>query len=157
MHGWGGYVPGTDHRDHARCARRDNDRAHGQLGLAHQERASLRADPGLWRTFGLSLAFCGLFFVSWIAQGIAEWGSYRAEQVAHGEQATLGGYTVEFGQSTLENWQSEFLQLFSFVVLSALLIHRNSAESKDSDERMEEKIDKIAKRLDELDRIDTTH
>ena len=76
---------------------------------------------------------------------------------AHGEQATLGGYTVEFGQSTLENWQSEFLQLFSFVVLSALLIHRNSAESKDSDERMEEKIDKIAKRLDELDRIDTTH
>ena len=113
--------------------------------------------PGLWRTFGLSLAFCGLFFVSWIAQGIAEWGSYRAEQLAHGEQATLGGYTVEFGQSTLENWQSEFLQLFSFVVLSALLIHRNSAESKDSDERMEEKIDKIAKRLDELDRIDTTH
>ena len=77
--------------------------------------------PGLWRTFGLSLAFCGLFLVSWIAQGIAEWGSYRAEQVAHGERATLSGYTVEFGQSTLENWQSEFLQLFSFVVLSALL------------------------------------
>ena len=113
--------------------------------------------PGLWRTFGLSLAFCGLFLVSWIAQGIAEWGSYRAEQLAHGEQATLGGYTVEFGQSTLENWQSEFLQLFSFVVLSALLIHRDSAESKDSDQRMEEKIDKIAKRLDELDRINTTH
>jgi hypothetical protein len=106
---------------------------------------------GLWRTFGLSLAFCGLFFVSWLAQGIAEWGSYRAEQRAHGEQATLSGYTVEFGQSTLENWQSEFLQLFSFVVLSALLIHRGSAESKDSDERMEEKIDKIAKRLDELE------
>ena len=113
--------------------------------------------PGLWRTFGLSLAFCGLFLVSWIAQGIAEWGSYRAEQLAHGEQATLSGYTVEFGQSTLENWQSEFLQLFSFVVLSALLIHRDSAESKDSDERMEEKIDKIAKRLDELDPINATH
>ena len=116
-------------------------------------RAVRRSGPtgGLWRTFGLSLAFCGLFFVSWLAQGIAEWGSYRAEQRAHGEQATLSGYTVEFGQSTLENWQSEFLQLFSFVVLSALLIHRDSAESKDSDERMEEKIDKIAKRLDELD------
>ena len=113
--------------------------------------------PGLWRTFGLSLAFCGLFLVSWIAQGIAEWGSYRAEQVAHGDRATLSGFTVEFGQSTLENWQSEFLQLFSFVVLSALLIHRDSAESKDSDERMEEKIDKIAKRLDELDQIKVAH
>jgi branched-subunit amino acid ABC-type transport system permease component len=113
--------------------------------------------PGLWRTFGLSLAFCGLFFISWLAQGVAEWGSYRAEQQAHSAQATLSGYIVEFGQSTLENWQSEFLQLFSFVVFSALLIHRDSAESKDSDERMEEKIDKIAKRLDELDPIDATH
>jgi len=53
-------------------------------------------------------------------------------------------------QSTLENWQSEFLQLFSFVVLSALLIHRWSGESKDSADRMEQKIDGIAKRLDEL-------
>ena len=113
--------------------------------------------PGLWRTFGLSLAFCGLFLMSWLAQGIAEWGSYRAEQHAHGAQATVSGYVVEFGQSTLENWQSEFLQLFAFVVFSALLIHRDSAESKDSDERMEEKIDKIAKRLDELDRINSTH
>jgi hypothetical protein len=57
---------------------------------------------------------------------------------------------IEFGQSTLENWQSEFLQLFSFVVLSALLIHRGSGESKDSADRMEQKIDEIAKRLDEL-------
>ena len=113
--------------------------------------------PGLWRTFGLSLAFCGLFFLTWLAQGIAEWGSYRAEQRDHGADATLSGYVVEFGQSTLENWQSEFLQLFSFVVLSALLIHRDSAESKDSDERMEEKIDKIAKRLDELDAANITH
>jgi hypothetical protein len=59
-------------------------------------------------------------------------------------------FVVEFGQSTLENWQPEFLQLFSFVVLSALLIHRESGESKDSDDRVEQKIDGIARRLDEL-------
>jgi hypothetical protein len=57
---------------------------------------------------------------------------------------------MQFGRSTFENWQSEFLQLFSFVVLSALLIHRGSAESKDSDERLEEKIDDIVRRLDEI-------
>jgi Domain of unknown function (DUF6766) len=62
----------------------------------------------------------------------------------------FGDFVIEFGQSTLENWQSEFLQLFSFVVLSALLIHRGSGESKDSADRMEQKIDGIAKRLDEL-------
>lgn len=104
----------------------------------------------VWRNFGLSLAFCALFLVSWAAQGVAEWGSFRADQIAHGEPVALGDFVVEFGQSTLENWQSEFLQLFSFVVLSALLIHRGSGESKDSDDRMEQKIDEIAKRLDEL-------
>jgi hypothetical protein len=62
----------------------------------------------------------------------------------------FGDFVIEFGQSTLENWQSEFLQLFSFVVLSAVLIHRGSGESKDGADRMEKKIDEIAKRLDEL-------
>jgi hypothetical protein len=45
---------------------------------------------------------------------------------------------VEFGQWTLENWQSEFLQLFSFVVVSAVLIHHGSSESKDGTERIEQ-------------------
>jgi hypothetical protein len=63
----------------------------------------------------------------------------------------VSDYLVQFGQSTLENWQSEFLQLFSFVVLSAMLIHRGSAESKDSDDRLEVKVDDILKRLDALE------
>jgi hypothetical protein len=104
-----------------------------------------------WANFGLSIAFASLFLISWAAQAVAEWGVYAQEQRAHGEPTVIGDYLVQFGQSTFENWQSEFLQLFSFVVLSALLIHRGSAESKDSDDRMEKKIDDIAKRLDELD------
>lgn len=35
--------------------------------------------------------------------------------------------------STFENWKSEFLQLFTMVVLVSFLIHRGSQESKDSD------------------------
>jgi len=114
------------------------------------ERRSARV-KNVWSNFGLSIAFCGLFFISWLAQGIAEWGTFREQQRQHGEPAVLSDYMVEFGQSTLENWQSEFLQLFSFVVLSAILIHRGSAESKDSDDRMEEALKRIEKRLDELD------
>jgi hypothetical protein len=105
----------------------------------------------VWSSFGLSIAFCGLFLVSWAAQAIAEWGTYRSEQVAHGEPVTIEGFMIEFGQSTLENWQSEFLQLFSFVVFSAVLIHKGSAESKDSDDRMEETLRRIERRLDALD------
>lgn len=59
-----------------------------------------------------------------------------------------GGDLDEFSRSTLENWQSEFLQLFSFVVLSAIFIHHGSAESKDSDDRIENTLRRIEQRLD---------
>jgi hypothetical protein len=39
-----------------------------------------------------------------------------------------------------ENWQSEFLQLLTFVVLTTFLIHRNSHESRDSDDEMQKVI-----------------
>jgi SNF2 family DNA or RNA helicase len=55
---------------------------------------------------------------------------------------------VEFGQATLENWPSEFLQLFAFVVLAAVFVHHGSAESRDSEDRMEQKIDRIVKKVD---------
>jgi hypothetical protein len=101
-----------------------------------------------WANFGLSIAFCVLFFVSWAAQALVQWGVYRDQQEQHGEAPTVSGYVIEFGQATLENWQSEFLQLFSFVVLSALLIHKGSAESKDSDDEILATVKRIEKRLD---------
>ena len=58
--------------------------------------------------------------------------------------------SAEFGQSTLENWQSEFLQLFSFVVLAALYIHKGSAESKDGDEKLEASLRRIEEHLGTL-------
>ena len=102
----------------------------------------------IWKNFGLSIAFCILFFASWFAQGITEWQRYVDEQHDHGQPVQIEGFVTEFSQSTLENWQSEFLQLFSFVVLSALMIHHGSAESKDSDDRMEEALKRIEAKLD---------
>jgi heme A synthase len=100
-----------------------------------------------WKGFGLSLAFCILFLTSWVAHGAAEWQVFTDEQRNHNRAVTVGDFTAEFAQSTLENWQSEFLQLFSFVVMSALLIHRGSAESKDSDDRIEEALKRIEQKL----------
>jgi hypothetical protein len=111
---------------------------------------SMKAERGVrkkWKNFGLSIAFCVLFFISWIAHGFVQWEDYSEQQKEHKEQPTIAGFVVSFGESTLENWQSEFLQLFSFVVLSALLIHKGSAESKDSDDEMLERIKRIEKHL----------
>ncbi len=100
-----------------------------------------------WANFALSISFAVLFFSSWAVQAVAQWQVYRSEQQAHGEPLQVSEFLNEFAQSTLENWQSEFLQLFSFVVLSALYIHHGSAESKDSDDRMEAALQRIEQKL----------
>jgi hypothetical protein len=107
-------------------------------------------ERSLWREFGLGLSLMLLFFATWAAHGIAEWQTYTDEQRAHGESVQAGDFLSEFGQSTLENWQSEFLQLFAFVVLAALFIHKGSAESKDSDEKVEASLRRIEERLGTL-------
>jgi hypothetical protein len=112
--------------------------------------------PGrsVWREFGLGLILMTLFFATWVGQGITEWQVYTDEQTEHGEDTSLGDFAAEFGQSTLENWQSEFLQLFSFVVLAALYVHKGSAESKDTDEKLEASLRRIEEHLGTLPQPD---
>src|SRR5215212_11777073 len=69
----------------------------------------------VWREFGLGIALMVLFFATWIGHGIAQWQTYTDEQRAHNQSTQLGDFVSQFGESTLENWQSEFLQLFAFV------------------------------------------
>ncbi len=101
----------------------------------------------LWKNFGLSLAFCLLFLVTWIGHGIAQWQVYTDEQRDHKEPVEVGDFAGEFLRATLENWQSEFLQLFSFTVMAAVLIHKGSAESRDSDDAMQAALKRIEDKL----------
>ena len=108
--------------------------------------------PGrsVWREFGLGLVLIILFFASWIGQGIAQWQRFTDEERSHGEAPAVGDFVADFAQSTFENWQSEFLQLFSFVTLAALYVHKGSAESKDGDEKLEASLRRIEERLGTL-------
>jgi hypothetical protein len=80
----------------------------------------------------------------------ARWQTYTDAQRAHDESVEIGDFVGEFAQSTMENWQSEFLQLFSFVVLAALYIHKGSAESRDGEDRMEASLRRIEEELGTL-------
>jgi hypothetical protein len=51
-------------------------------------------------------------------------------------------------RDTLENWQSEFLQLLWQVGALAFLFFVGSPQSKEGSERMEEKVDAILRRID---------
>ena len=107
----------------------------------------------LWRDYSLSLVLAALFIGSWLVQTVTGWFEFVSEQVQHGQTAQVfgpDGYVWRWGEATFENWQSEFLQLFTFVVLTTFLIHRGSAESKDGDDEMQAKLDRIEKQLKSL-------
>ena len=55
------------------------------------------------------------------------------------------------GQATFENWQSEFLQVFVFIVLTTFLVHRKSHESPDTDYDTEASLRRIEAKVDRLE------
>ncbi|MFX4086418.1 DUF6766 family protein [Sphingobium yanoikuyae] len=88
------------------------------------------------RNNGLTLVLLLFFAATIIGQWIAGWHVQVEDAHRHGEQAlSLIAYSFspEFLSSVFENWESEFLQMSAYVVLTAFLIQRGSAESKDPD------------------------
>jgi hypothetical protein len=89
------------------------------------------------RDHGLLLANAGLFVVFFAGMALAGVRAYNGDQQAHGEApVSLWGYlhTGDFVEATFENWESEFLQMGMYVVLTAYLFQRGSSESKPLDE-----------------------
>ncbi len=97
----------------------------------------------LLKNYSLSIVLVILFLVSWLGQGYFQWKHENDEAESHNEILTQSDFKDSFLASTFENWQSEFLQLASMIILTSFLIHKGSPESKDSDEKMERKIDEI--------------
>jgi hypothetical protein len=109
----------------------------------------------LWRDYGLSITIASMFFVAWLLQTWTGWIEFVSEQAAHGEPAVAfgdDGYIWRWAQATFENWQSEFLQVFVFIVLTTFLVHKNSHESPDADYETEASLRRIEAKLDALER-----
>ena len=82
---------------------------------------------------GLSLAAFALFLASFVGQAISGWYVANDEAHAHGASAlSFGAYLKSgaFMESVFENWESEFLQMAVFVVLTKFLKQKGSSESK---------------------------
>ncbi|MFA7586045.1 MAG: DUF6766 family protein [Novosphingobium sp.] len=88
------------------------------------------------RDNGLTIALLLMFLCSIIGQWLAGWHVAVQDALRHGDTPIgLGAYTVSprFLSSVFENWESEFLQMSTYVVLTAFLFQRGSAESRDPD------------------------
>src|SRR5215207_8839055 len=108
----------------------------------------------LWRDYNLSIVVFAMFAVSFVLHGIFGWWQYVADQAANDAPASFwgwDGYVIYFGEWTFQNWQSEFLEVFVLIVLTAVLIHKGSHESKDGEEEMKASLKRIEKRLETME------
>jgi hypothetical protein len=92
---------------------------------------------GWLRRNGLSLALAALFLATWafgqFAIGRQE---HNRDRIEHGMTAlTVREYatSAHFVEATMENWESEFFQMFVYVYITSFLFQRGSAESNDPD------------------------
>jgi hypothetical protein len=86
---------------------------------------------------GLTIALSVLFLASLIGQIATGFTHENQERLDHGQVLiSLGEYLVggQFLSALFENWESEFLQMWTYVMLTAYLFQRGSPESKPLDE-----------------------
>jgi hypothetical protein len=91
----------------------------------------------------------GFFLISLAAHWVFAWFTYVQEQQAHNQPIQTGDYFNMTFRDIMENWQSEFLQLMWQVAGLSFLLYVGSPQSKESSERLEQKIDLIMKKLQE--------
>jgi hypothetical protein len=102
----------------------------------------------IWKRYGYAWVTLGFFLISLAGHWLFGWFAYVDEQAAHSRPVEMSGYLFEMMRDTLENWQSEFLQLLWQVGGLAFLLFLGSPQSKEGDDRMEAKLDEILRRID---------
>ncbi|MEH1127479.1 DUF6766 family protein [Micromonospora sp. CPCC 206061] len=86
----------------------------------------------------LALVMFGVFLIFILLQSVFGWHVRNEELAQYGQAADsywayLG--TGHFVEATFENWESEFLQMGAYVLLTAYLVQRGSPESKPIDQK----------------------
>ena len=74
--------------------------------------------------------------------------TYAEEQAEHNQPLEFTGYFNQTLRDTMENWQSEFLQLMWQVGGLSFLLYGGSLQSKESEQRVEKKLDAILQKIE---------
>ncbi|MDQ3984669.1 MAG: hypothetical protein M3222_05915 [Thermoproteota archaeon] len=89
-----------------------------------------------------------LFVITISAHWVFAWSAYYQEQVEHNQPIDIGNYLNATLRDTMENWQSEFLQLIWQVAGLSFLWYVGSPQSKEGNDRQEEKLDLLIRKID---------
>ena len=97
----------------------------------------------VWKRYGYGWVTLGFFILTLVGHWLFGWFTYVGEQQAHNQPVKVPDYVIQMMRDTLENWQSEFLQLLWQIGGLAVLLYVGSPQSKEGDDRIEAKIDAI--------------
>lgn len=100
-----------------------------------------------WSRYGYTLVTLALFAVALVRQWVFGWYEYAEQQREHAQAVAVSGYFVQLMRGTHENWQSEFLQLVWQVAGLPFFIHVGSTQSREGQDRIEEKVDALLSAL----------
>ena len=92
---------------------------------------------------GLAIILSLVTFACLLVMILTGLSAYRHELVMHGQAAVLASQYERSGHflsALFENWESEFLQMSVYVVLTAFLYQRGSAGAKDPDEETAQEV-----------------
>jgi hypothetical protein len=101
-----------------------------------------------FKYYGFFWVTLGLFIMSISLHWTFAWYSYIQEQITHKQPIEFTDYFNQTFRDTMENWQSEFLQLIWQVAGLSILWYVGSAQSKEASDRLEEKVDLLIQKLD---------
>jgi hypothetical protein len=101
-----------------------------------------------FRRWGAVYVLLLLFAGSWAGQFVSQLSEFRSDQAMHHQPFQQSEFLVQFMASTLENWQSEWLQLIFQAILLLGAKHWIFRVDAEDMERLEHKIDAIQERLD---------
>lgn len=99
--------------------------------------------PGIFRKYAYGWLTLLFFAVSFGLHWFFGWQAFTDEARTHGEAPQFSEYMTQMMRDTMENWQSEFLQLLWQVCGLAYFLYVASPSSKENDDRVEAKIDRL--------------
>jgi hypothetical protein len=105
----------------------------------------------MWKNNNLSIVVFALFLLTLAGHSVAGWKAHNEEEQQHGKPEVSYGQFLrssEFGETVFENWESEFLQMGLYVIMTVFLIQKGSSESKKHDGTDESEEDPEAHRDD---------
>jgi succinate dehydrogenase hydrophobic anchor subunit len=112
------------------------------LAMARTDRSSrTRSKKHFFRDNSLSLVCFGLFAIFVVGLLFTGFRNNNTERRAHNQpELSLGEYATSgaFWEALTENWESEYLQMGAYVILTVFLIQKGSSESKDPDKESQD-------------------